>query len=154
MLILYVDVLTHSGGTGLIFNTEKGREAVQRGKKFEEEVAALFTLMGYSVERNIEICQKKIDLLVTAPVFGDDEGQKIIVECKNEKVNKAQNQRVLEFKGLLDLAHARHLADRAIIVTLKPWSDQAKGVAREAKIKLWTFEELVSQLLRFLSLYY
>lgn len=128
--------------------SEKGRQSVQRGRKFEDEVAALYRLMGYTVQQNIEICQKKVDILASFQAPGSEHKLRIIVECKDEKTN-AQNQRVMQFKGLLDMARQVGLADSAEIITRRTWSDQAKGFAASANIGLFTFEEKLSKIIDF-----
>ncbi len=131
-------------------NSEKGRESVVKGQEFEAEVAAIFRLMRWSVQQNIEVCQKKVDLLVTVPIMGGRK-HRIIVECKNEKRNIAQNERIFQFQGLLDSARRSREAEAAMIITREPWSDQAKGAALNGGIDLWTFEDLIGHLLDFSS---
>ncbi len=130
-------------------SSEKGRQSVKRGRKFEDEVAALYRLMGYTVQQNIEICQKKVDILALIQVPGTQLKHRVIIECKGENINAAQNQRVMQFKGLLDLARQVGLADSAEIITRRPWSDQAKGFASSAGIGLYTFKEKLSNLIDF-----
>jgi hypothetical protein len=55
----------------------------------------------------------------------------------------------MEFKGLLALAREARKADSAQIITRVPWSDQAKGFARESGIDILTYAEKVSQLINF-----
>lgn len=75
----------------------------------------------------------------------------MIVECKDERKAVAQNQRVMEFNGLLDTARKSDEADSAEIITRVPWSDQAKGFARKSGITLLTYEEKIAQLIDFTS---
>jgi hypothetical protein len=128
---------------------EKGRESVKKGRRFEDEIAALYRLMGYTVRQNIEICQKKVDILASYRLPGTQREHHIIVECKDEITNRGQNQRVMEFKGFLEMAQRMRQADSAEIVTRKPWSDQAKGFAHSAGIALYTFEEKLRDIIDF-----
>lgn len=45
--------------------TSRGKAAVQKGANFEDTVADLYRLLGAEVIQNIEICQKKVDILAT-----------------------------------------------------------------------------------------
>lgn len=132
--------------------TVKGKRAVQKGKQFEDNVAGLYRLLGADVVQNIEVCQKKVDILATFQLPGSTTPHRIIVECKAERTATAQNQRVMQFAGLLDLARKTGEADSAEIVTKVAWGDQAKGFAHARNIALLTFEQKVSQLIDF-SLY-
>lgn len=127
----------------------KGKEAVQKGVKFEDTVAGIYRLLGAKVIQNIEICQKKVDILATFRIPGSPIGHRVIVECKDEKKAVAQNQRVMQFKGLLEIARKLGDADSAEIVTRVPWSDRAKGFARESGIALLTYAEKMAQLIDF-----
>ncbi|MBN1762425.1 MAG: NACHT domain-containing protein [Methanomicrobia archaeon] len=131
--------------------TSRGKAAVQKGAKFEDTVAGLYRLLGAEVVQNIEICQKKVDILATFRLPGSPTGHRVIVECKDEKKAVAQNQRVMQFKGLLDTARQTGDADSAEIITRVPCSDQAKGFARESGIALLTYEEKIAQLIDFSS---
>jgi hypothetical protein len=71
----------------------------------------------------------------------------VIVECNDEKRSVAANQRIMAFKGLLDLARNTGVADSAEIVTRVPWSDQAKGFAKTSGVELFTYTEKISQLI-------
>ena len=129
--------------------TSKSKASIQKGAKFEDNVADVFRLLGANVIQNIEICQKKVDIFATFRLPGSSTGHRIIVECKDEKKAVNQNQRVMQFKGLLETARKSGEADSAEIITNVPWSDQAKGFARESGIALLTFTEKIGQLIDF-----
>ena len=127
----------------------RGKASVEKGRKFEEMVADLYRLLGAEVIQNIEIHQKKVDILATFRIPGSSREHRVIVECKDEKKSVNANQRVQAFKGLLDIARATGSADSAEIVTRVPLSDQAKGFAKTAGIDLFTYTEKVAQLIDF-----
>lgn len=129
--------------------TLRGKAAVKKGKKFEDTVADVYRLLGAKVIQNIEICNKKVDILVTFQVPGSTTGHRVIVECKDEKKPPRQNQRVMEFQGLLNTARKLGEADSVEIITRVPWSDQAKGFAQEAGVELLTYTEKIAQLIDF-----
>ena len=129
--------------------TSRGKKSVKKGAKFENTVADLFRLLGAEVVQNIEICQKKVDIFVTFQLPGSPTGHRVIVECKDEKRAVNQNQRVMQFKGLLETSRKTGEADSAEIITRVPWSDQAKGFARQSGIALLTYTEKIAQLINF-----
>src|SRR6185437_11810447 len=124
-----------------------GRSSVVQGRVFEDRVADLYRLLGAAVTQNVMICQKKVDLLAEFTVPGSSTKHRVIIECKNEARAVAQNQRVMEFAGLLTTARRAEQADSAEIITRVAWSDQAKGFAREAGVRILTYAEKVAQLI-------
>ena len=131
--------------------TSKGKSSIEKGKNFEDTVADIFRLLGAEVIQNIEICQKKVDILATFRLPGSPTSHRVIVECKDEKKAVDQNTRVMYFKGLLDLARESGEADSAEIITRVSWSDPAKGFAHRSGIALLTYTEKIAQLIDFKS---
>lgn len=127
----------------------RGRTSVDKGKTFEQEVADLYRLLGANVVQNIEVCQKKVDILATFSLPGSSTGHRVIVECKDEKRPVKQNQRVMQFAGLLDLARKAGEAESAEIITRIPWSDQAKGFGKARGIGVLTYKDMISKLMDF-----
>jgi hypothetical protein len=125
---------------------EKGIASVEKGRTFEDDVAALYRLQGGEVIQGIEINQKKVDLLVT---FTHPVRHRVIVECKDETKAVNANQRVMQFHGLLDIARKTQVADSAEIITRVPWGDAAKGFAYTAGINLLTYTEKLGKLIDF-----
>jgi len=128
-----------------------GRAAVKKGTAFENDIADLYRLLGAEVVQNIEISHKKVDLLATFGVPGSSTKHRVIVECKDEKRRVADNQRVMQFHGLLQSARKLGVAESAEIITRKPWSDVAKGYAKENGLGLYTYAEKIAQLIDFSS---
>ncbi len=127
--------------------SSNGRTSVEKGQKFEDEVADLYRLLGAQVVQNIEIHQKKVDILATFRIPGSSREHSVIIECKDEKRAVDANQRIMAFKGLLVVARESGIADSAEIVTRVPWSDQAKGFAKTSGVELFTYTEKISQLI-------
>jgi hypothetical protein len=121
----------------------------EKGKKFEDAVADIYRLLGAEVIQNIQICNKKVDILATFKVPGSSDVHRVLVECKDEARVRAQNQRVLEFKGLLDNARKSGEANSAEIITRVAWGDAAKGAALQSSISLFTFQQKISRLIDF-----
>lgn len=90
-----------------------------------------------------------MDILATFQLPGSNKLHRVIVECKDEEKNRAQNQVIMQFKGLLTTARKADIADSVEIITRVPWSDQAKGFAYESGIELLTYNEKLSQLIDF-----
>src|SRR5215208_8216645 len=93
--------------------TSNGGAAVEKGRSFEDQVADLYRLLGARVTQNIEIHQKKVDILATFRIPGSSREHSVIVECKDEQRSVAANQRVMAFKGLLNVARNDGIADSA-----------------------------------------
>src|SRR5262245_6213087 len=126
-----------------------GKASVEKGRRFEDEVAELYELLGARVTQNIEVCQKKVDLLAAFPLPGSNREHRILVECKDENKAVNANQRVQAFKGLLELERKTGEAESAEIITRVPWSDQAKGFASNSGVGLYTLLEKTSQSIDF-----
>ncbi|HJQ32769.1 MAG TPA: NACHT domain-containing protein [Pyrinomonadaceae bacterium] len=123
-----------------------GRASVAKGRKFEDDVAELYRLQGAEVVQNIEICNKKVDILVT---FSYPVRHRVIVECKDEGRAVDANQRVMQFHGLLTSARKAGEAESAEIITRVPWGDAAKGYANREGIRLLTYAEKIASLIDF-----
>lgn len=126
----------------------RGNVSVEKGRRFEDDVANLYRLLGAEVIQGIEICQKKVDILAT---FLYPVRHRVIVECKNEKKAVDANQRVMQFQGLLEVARRAGEADSAEIITNVSWGDAAKGFAHRAGINLLTYTEKLAKLIDFTS---
>lgn len=123
-----------------------GKASVAKGRKFEDDVAELYRLQGAEVVQNIEICNKKVDILVT---FSYPVKHRVIVECKDESKAVDANQRVMQFHGLMTSARKADEADSAEIITRVPWGDAAKGYAKREKVGLFTYAEKIAGLIDF-----
>lgn len=127
--------------------TAKAKKALashEKGSAFEKDVAHLYRLLGAELVTNVEVCNKKVDILAT---FSHPVKHRVIVECKDEKRVVNANQRVMQFKALLDLARSTGKADSAEIITRVPWGDAAKGFALQSGISLLTYTEKLRTLL-------
>jgi hypothetical protein len=74
-----------------------------------------------------------------------------MVECKDHRRSRAQNQLMMETKGLLAVARESGAADSAEVITSAPWGDEAKAFALRSGISLLTFGEKSASLLDFRS---
>jgi len=128
-------------------------ENYKKGKRFEDEVAQIFKLLGAQVTKGILINNKKVDILAEykLPAGGNIGKHRIIVECKNQNKPRSQNATILEFAGLLNAARKTNKAEGVEIITKVPWGEAARGAAEENGIGLLTYDEKISQLLDFTS---
>jgi WD40 repeat protein len=118
----------------------------QKGKRFQDEVADLYKLLGFRVQQNIEICGKKVDIFATIKVLNFS--HRIIVECKTG-MTKNESAVIREFKTLGDEARKSNEVDSIEIITSKPWGDKARGLAQNYGISLLSYDEKLSQLIDF-----
>lgn len=123
-----------------------GKASVVKGRRFEDDVAELYRLQGAEVVQNIEVCNKKVDMLVT---FSYPVRHRVLVECKDESKAVDANQRVMQFHGLLTSARRAGEAESAEIITRKPWGDAARGYANREGIRLLTYAEKIAGLIDF-----
>jgi len=125
----------------------KAKASVEKGTGFKDQVAELYEPLGAKVKKNMEICQKKVDVFAVFRLPGTGMGHRVIVECKDERTARVQNQRVMQSKGLLDTARKAVEADSPEIITGAPWSDQAKGFSLTSGVELFTYEGKMAQLI-------
>src|ERR1700742_4130729 len=95
-----------SASKAALSKSSNGRAAGEKGRKFEDAVAELYRLLGARVVQNIEIHQKKVDIVATFRIPGSSREHSVIVECKDEAKAVGTNARVMAFKELLDIARA------------------------------------------------
>ncbi|MBK9968578.1 MAG: restriction endonuclease [Holophagales bacterium] len=116
-----------------------------REKRFEELVAELLRLLGYTVELEQLIDSNKVDLLARIQV-GVDENT-YLVECKDHE--KAGGKETVEkLHGWLGQPRARSLGARGMVVA-RGFSPAAITYAKEQGIKTLTAEDLERQLVDF-----
>ncbi|NTW55180.1 MAG: NACHT domain-containing protein, partial [Chlorobaculum sp.] len=129
----------------LISNQDKSK--VEKGKRFEEKVAQLLRLLGYSVEREQLIDSNRIDLVARKR---GDFGQEDIyfVECKDHQ-SVIPKETVQIFKTWLDSPKARQLQAKGMVVAAKDFSPAARSYAREQGIQALTYDELERSLFDF-----
>lgn len=118
------------------------------GTAFEEQVLKVLRLLGYKVERNVNINGCQID------VYGEYRTGvitlKLMVECKDYGKGKPVGiEEVNKFAGVLAVARNTGVVDKGLFVTTEGFTPQAKVNARSAGIELTTFKELSTQLVDF-----
>jgi hypothetical protein len=120
---------------------------VSRGKKFENQVAELYTLMGYEVKQNVGILGHQIDVILTYNLPGGIK-TKTAVECKYVKSgNLRKNDVMNNIYALVDLMRNDEV-HTAIICTTNGFSKELWKTAKTNKIQLLTFSELQHRILK------
>ncbi len=122
--------------------------SLQKGKAFEEEVAALFKLMGYSIESNTLINAGQIDIRVEIKLGLVT--QKGIIECKNYAGTNVGIEDVEKFCNRISLARQKGQTDFGMLISNTDFSPQAKLCATGyGFVQLKTYRQLLSQLIDF-----
>jgi len=131
----------------LIIRSNKDSHA--QGKSFEERVAHLLRLLGYSVEREQLIDSNRVDLVARKRAdFGREEVY--FVECKDHQA-VIPKETVQIFKTWLDGPTAREMQARGMVVAANDFSPAARGYAREQGMQVLTYDELERSLFDFSS---
>src|SRR3546814_6321264 len=66
------------------------------GGKFEDDIASLFRLAGYSIEQNVDYGGQEFDIIATKDEIGKLKSR-IAIECKFRKAGTVGNQDVFDF---------------------------------------------------------
>src|SRR5262249_25483115 len=72
---------------------ERGRHSYKKGKRFEDEVAALYRLLGFEAKQDVQISGFQIDLLIEQEVGGLPVAA--IVECKDKQLTSEDRNQIL-----------------------------------------------------------
>lgn len=119
------------------------------GGDFEEQVLKTLRLLGYKVERNVNINGCQID------VYGEFRTGvitlRLMVECKDYRDASVGIEEISKFAGVLAVGRNTGVVDKGLFVTTNGYTPQAKINARSAGIELTTYRELSTQLVDFES---
>ena len=129
--------------------TRSSKDRHEQGKSFEERVAYLLRLLGYTVEREQLIDSNRVDLIARKRAdFGREE--LYFVECKDYQT-VVPKETVQVFKTWLEGPTASVMQARGMVVAVCEFSPAARGYAREQGIEALTFDELERSLFDFSS---
>lgn len=111
---------------GKLDKAERGRRSFAKGKRFEDEVAALYRLLGWDVKQDIELSGMQIDLAIEKR----DGGllHQAIVECKDKRITAEERNQILAQQNLVQKRLPRH---RWIAVS-------SQGFAADTRVALKT----------------
>ena len=125
----------------------RNKEIHAQGKSFEERVAHLLRLLGYTVEREQLIDSNRVDLVARKRAdFGREEVY--LVECKDHQ-SVIPKETVQIFRTWLDGPTAREMQTRGMVVSARDLSPAARSFAREQGIQALTYDELERSLFDF-----
>jgi len=118
------------------------------GMGFEEKVANILRILGYSVQRNVSINNCQIDLY--AEHAKGVIPHRLMVECKDYGGSRLiGNQEIMKFAGALAIARGQGLVHQGLFITTNGFTADAKALARQSGIELATYAALSTQLVNF-----
>jgi Restriction endonuclease len=118
----------------------KRRPSFDDAMVFEHRVAAIFRSLGADVEHNTSLAGNKIDILVSEP---SKAGTTIrsAVECKALS-SPVTADAIIAFSGVALFLRNRGLIDKAIVVSLSGFTEEARTAAAEHSIELVELADL------------
>ena len=119
----------------------RGREAYRRGKDFEEEVATLYSLLGYGVDRSRKIEGVQFDLCIHQSRGGLPVDAAI--ECKDRQVTATERDQILAQHIILA---QKCPGWRTVVVTARGFADDARNALESVGIVCRTHTELLNEL--------
>jgi uncharacterized protein YjbI with pentapeptide repeats len=117
------------------------------GKKFEDDVADIFRLMGYKVEHNVQIADRQVDLYIEVKVgITTIRG---LVECKYHRDANVSMDEVSQIAAAAGPWLRERKIDKAYLITTKGFAATAKANAEQNGIECYTYDQLLSSLIDF-----
>lgn len=117
------------------------------GKKFEDDVADIFRLMGYKVEHNVQIADMQVDLYIEIKVgITTIRG---LVECKYHRDANVGMDEVNQIAAAAGPWLRDRKIDKAYLITTKGFAATAKANAEQNGIECFTYDQLLSNLIDF-----
>ncbi|MCX7837899.1 MAG: TIR domain-containing protein, partial [Anaerolineae bacterium] len=121
--------------------TKRGRLAQVRGKRFEDEVATLYRLLGFEITQDTQINGVQIDLQIQKREGGLT--TQAIVECKDLRVTSAERDQILAQQNIIQRVQPRW---RWVVVSSQGFSADARAALESAGIDCTTYAELLREL--------
>jgi len=117
------------------------------GKRFEDDVADIFKLMGYKVEHNVHIAGRQIDLYIETKVGITT--IRILIECKYHLDPHVGVDEVNQIAAAAGPWLRERKIDKAYLITTKGFAATAKANAEQNGIECYTYDQLLSNLIDF-----
>jgi len=122
--------------------------AKTKGDIFEDQVEAVFRMLGYKVMRNLEISGHQVDLVVEYPVPGSSV-VRLAVECKYVTEGPLYKKDVIDnINNLLNL-RLKNKVQHIMVVTTNSFSKELSYQQEENGVQLVTLRQLQSTALDF-----
>ncbi len=120
---------------------ERGRLSQRKGKRFEDEVATLYRLLGFEVTQDIEVSGIQIDLQIKQRIGGAN--LRYLIECKDTKVTANERSQILERQLL---AQKKLPGFRCMAVSSIGYASAARAALEENGVDCTTYTELLREL--------
>ncbi|MCI0490602.1 MAG: TIR domain-containing protein, partial [Blastocatellia bacterium] len=121
--------------------SRRGRVSYKKGKRFEEEVATLYNLLGFEVKTDVQLGGMQIDLVIEQKVGGLT--IQAIVECKDKRITANERDQILAQQNVVQ---KKHPAYRWIAVSSQGFAADTRTALEEAGVSCVTYAELLREL--------
>lgn len=117
------------------------------GKKFEDDVAEVFRLMGCKVQQDEFKSNRQTDIYVESSngIFKT----RAIVECKYHSTSNVQSNEVNQLVSITGPLLRNRDIDNAYLISTIGFAPSTKANARENGIECFTYDQLISKLIDF-----
>jgi len=121
--------------------SERGKQSHERGKRFEDKVAALYRLLGFEVTQDVQLSGVQIDIQIQKKEGGLP--VKAIVECRDKRITSKERDQILAQQSL-----ARHKlpAHLWIAVSTEGFAAGTRTALEEVGIHCTTYPNLLREL--------
>ena len=120
---------------------ERGRWAHRKGKRFEDEVATLYRLLGFEVTQDTEVSGIQIDLQIRKREGGLT--TQAIVECKDKRITSAERDQILAQQNL---AQRKLPKFRWIALSSQGFAADTRTALEDTGVDCTTYPELLREL--------
>ena len=120
---------------------ELGRRSYKKGKSFEDEVAALYRLLGFEVKADTELSGVQIDLMIRQKLGGAN--VEFIVECKDNRITADEQKQILAQQAIAQEKLLRH---RLIVVSSQGFDPDPRKEFEKEGVDCVTYAELLREL--------
>ncbi len=120
---------------------ERGRRNYAKGKRFEDEIATLYRLLGFEAKQDIELSGIQIDLAIQQKTGGMT--THAIVECKDKRITSTERDQILAQQNLAQRKLPRH---RWIAVSSQGFAADTRAALEDAGVDCVTYAELLREL--------
>ncbi len=120
---------------------ERGRRSYAKGKRFEDEIATLYRLLGFETKQDTELSGIQIDLMIQQRV-GEMLTQ-AIVECKDKRITSDERNQILAQQNLAQRKLPRF---RWIAASSQGFAADTRVALEDAGVDCITYAELLREL--------
>jgi hypothetical protein len=122
---------------------KRGRFAQKKGKRFEDKIAKLYELLGFTVKRDTQLHGFQIDLQIEKREGGLL--TQAIVECKDKRLTAEDRNQILAQQNLVQKKLPRF---RWIALSSQSFTADTRTALEEAGVDCTTYGELLRELVR------